>query len=120
MQPQFPRTVTVRTPGPPSVDPDTGNTVPGPITSTTTRAYLSQQSTSVLSSYVEILGRQDTTISSFTLLVPPDVPLQSDSQIVDETGLIYRINGSPAERRGLGQRVVFKAASMHLVSDLQT
>jgi hypothetical protein len=84
-----------------------------------TPAYLSQQSVSVLSSYVEITGRQDTTISLFTLLVPPNVALTDKSQVVDEQGRTYRINGSPAERRGLGNKITFRAASMHLVSDLQ-
>lgn len=119
MRPKFPRTVTVRTPSPPSVDPDTGNSVPGVPGEVVTRAYLSQQSVSVLSSYVEINGQQDTTISLFTLLVPADVALSDKSQVVDEQGRTYRINGSPAERRGLGNRVMFRAASMHLVSDLQ-
>lgn len=119
MRPRFPRTVTVRTPSPSSVDPATGNTVPGTPVDVSTPAYLAQQSVSVLSSYVEINGRQDTTISLFTLLVPPDVVLTDKSQVIDEQGNVYRINGSPAERRGLGRRVLFRAASMHLVSDLQ-
>lgn len=119
MRPRFPRTVTVRTPSPPSVDPATGNAVPGPPVEVVTPAYLAQQSTVVLSAYVELKGRQDTTISLFTLLVPPDVVLTDESQVIDEQGRVYRINGSPAERRGLRQRVLFRAASMHLVSDLQ-
>lgn len=86
---------------------------------TVTRAYLSQQGVSILSSYVEITGRQDTTISLYTLLLPPGVPLTARSEVIDEQGRVYRINGDPASRRGLGQRVVFQAASMHLVSDLQ-
>lgn len=119
MRPRFPRTVTVRTPRPASVDPDTGNARTGVVDEVVTRAYLSQQSVAVLSSYVEITARQDTTISLFTLLVPPGVPLTDKSQVVDEQGRIYRINGSPAHRRGLGRTVLFQAASMHLVSDLQ-
>lgn len=119
MRPRFPRTVTVRTPGPASVDPDTGNVVPGAPVEQTTRAYLSQQSVAVLSSYVEITGRQNTTIATYTLLVPPDVPLTSQSEVVDEGGQVYRINGRAAERYSFGRRVLFRAASMHLVSDLQ-
>ena len=120
MRPRFPRMVTVRTPPRASVDPRSGNRKFGAPVETRTRAYLSQQSVTVLSSYVEKTGRQDTTISTFTLMLPPDVPVNSDSTIVDENGNIYRINGSVAERRGLGDRVLFRAASMHLISDLQT
>jgi hypothetical protein len=115
----MPRTVTVRTPGPPSVDPDSGNTVPGPVVRTVTRAYLSQQSVAVLSASTETAGRQDTTISSYTLIVPASVALNEKSQVVDEDGHVYRVNGQPAERRALGRRVLFRAAAMHRITDLQ-
>lgn len=119
--PQMPHRVTIRNPSPASVDPDTGNTRSVGVTEVATRAYLSQQGVAILSSYVEITGRQDTTISLFTLIVPASATLTDKSQIVDEQGRIYRINGAVAERRGLngGRAVLFKAASMHLVSDLQ-
>lgn len=119
MRPRMPRTVTVRTPSASVVDPDTGNTVPGPAVDVVTRAYLSQQSTTVLSAGVELAGRQDTTVSAYTLLVPADVTLTPASQVVDEAGVVYRISGQPADRRGLGRRVLFRAAAMHRVSDLQ-
>lgn len=119
MLPRMPRTVTVRTPGAPSVDPDSGNTVPGAVTSTVTMAYLSQQSVAVLSAAVEMTAQQDTTISTYTLIVPASVALSSASEVTDEDGNVYRVTGQPAERRGLRRRVLFRAAAMHRISDLQ-
>ena len=119
MLPRFPRTVTVRTPGPETTDPYSGNTVPGAMTETVTKAYLSQQSTTVLSAAVELSAQQNTTIATFTLIVPREVELTAGSEVSDEDGRVYRVNGPPADRRGLGRRVLFRAASLHLISDLQ-
>lgn len=110
----------VRTPAPASVDPDSGNELPGELVETSTAAYLAQSSTTVLSAAVELAARQDTTIATYTLLVPASVPLTSKSQVVDvATGDVYAVTGRPAPRRGLGRRVLFQAASLHLISDLQ-
>ena len=68
MRPRFPRTVLVRTPAPASVDPDSGNELPGPLVETSTAAYLAQSSTTVLSAAVELAARQDTTIATYTHL----------------------------------------------------
>lgn len=119
MRPKFPLRVTVRTPGAVTVDPDSGNEVTGPSSEVVTRAYLAQQSVAVLSASDEIAVRQNTTISTYTLLVPPTVPLTSASVVIDEQNVAYRIAGQPAERRGIGRRVIFKAAAMHRISDLQ-
>lgn len=119
MRPKMPRTVTVRTPAAPVADPDTGNEVRGPATDVVTRAYLSQQSVAVLSAGEELAVKQDTSISTYTLLVPPDVALSAASQVIDEDGVVYRVSGEPAARRGLGRTVLFRAASMHRISDLQ-
>lgn len=120
MRPKMPRTVTVRTPGGASADPDTGNPVDGPLVDTVTPAYLAQLPVSQLSSQVELLATQNTTISSFTLLVPAAVPLTARSEVVDEDGHRYQVIGEPAARRGLGRKVLFRAAALHRVSDLQT
>lgn len=119
MQPKFPQTVTLRSPLPASVDPVTGNLVQGQMTEVVTRAYLAQQSVAVLSAAVEDLAEQNTVISTYTLLVPPGVDLTAASEVVDSDGNQYRVTGQPAERRGLGRRVLFRAASMHRISDLQ-
>ncbi len=119
MRPQFPRTVTVRNPGAPATDPDTGNTVTGVPVVVVSRAYLSQRAVAVLSASDELAARQDTTLSTYTLLVPADVLLRSDSVITDDAGVVYRVAGQPAERRGLGRLVQFRAATLHRISDLQ-
>lgn len=120
MRPRMPRTVTVRTPGAVGVDPATGNearAAPAP-TSVVTAAYLAQQSVHLLSAGDERRARQDTTISTFTLLVPPEVALTSGSEVTDEAGVVYKVAGQPLERSGLG-RARFRAASLHRISDLQ-
>lgn len=118
--PRMPRRVTVRTPAPASPDPDTGNARAGTVTATETRAYLSQLPVSQLSSQVELTDQQNTTVSSYTLLVPAGVPLTARSEVVDEDEHVYQVIGEPAERRGLGSRVLFRAAALHRISDLQS
>ncbi len=119
MRPRFPRTVTIRNPGPVVVDPDTGNQRPGPQVATVTRAYLSQKPVDVLNASDELAARQDTAISTFTLMVPPGVALHAQSVVIDEAGVSYRVAGVPAERRGLGTTVQFRAAALNRISDLQ-
>lgn len=120
MRPRMPRTVTVRTPGAASADPATGNPVDGPPTDTVTRAYLAQLPVSQLSAQVELIAQQNSTIAAFTLIVPADVALSARSEVVDEDGHRYQVIGEPAERRGLGRQVLFRAAALHRISDLQT
>jgi hypothetical protein len=115
----MPRQVTVLTPGAGSVDPDTGNTRPGAMNPTATRAYLSQMPVNMLSSQVELIAEQNSVVSPYTLLVPPDVPLTAASEVVDEDQVRYRVIGQPAQRRGLGTVVLFQAAALHRISDLQ-
>jgi len=83
-----------------------------------TPAYLSQQAVSVLSAAVELRGGQTTVMSNHVLLVPPSVNIQSDSEVIDDEGNVYRVNGDVAKRRGLGKRVLFQACSVQWVSDL--
>lgn len=85
---------------------------------TVTPAYLSQQAVSVLSAAVELRGTQTTVMSNYTLLVPPTVNLRADSEVIDEDGNLYQINGAVAERRGLRKTPLFLAASVQLISDL--
>ncbi len=115
----MPRTVTVLTPGAASVDPDTGNALPGSFVGQVTRAYLAQLPVVQLSGQVELIAAQDTAISTYTLLVPPDVPITAASEVVDEDQFRYRVIGEPADRRGLGTQVLFRAAVLHRISDLQ-
>lgn len=119
MRPRFPRTVTIRNPGPPAVDPDTGNRTNTASVDLVTRAYLSQRSVAVLRASDELAARQETTIATYTLIVPGGVALQSDSVVIDESQVAYRVAGEPAERRGLGPVVLFRAAALHRISDLQ-
>jgi hypothetical protein len=119
VRPRFPHRVTVRHPGPASTDQASGNARPGATVERETRAYLAQKSTTVLSASAELAAAQDTTIATYSLLVPPDVELTAKSEIVDESGAVYSVVGQPADRRGLGARVLFRAATLHLTSDLQ-
>jgi len=119
MRPRMPGTVTVQTPSLPSSDPATGNERQGTLTTVTTRAYLSQQPVTIVSASPELQARQDTTITTYTLLVPASVVLTSASIVTDEDGVRYSVIGQPAERRGLGRSPQFRAAGLHRVSDLQ-
>jgi hypothetical protein len=111
--------VTVSNPGPSTTDPDTGNPVDGVASSVTTHAYLSRLPVAQLSGQVELLAEQNTTISPYTLIVPASVHLTPVSTVVDEDGHRYQVIGDPADRRGLGRRVLFRAAALRRVSDLQ-
>lgn len=119
MRPRFPSRVTLRTPSSSSSDPDTGNPIPGGIVETTCRAYLAQRPVANLSSAIEDNARQTTTVSLYTLLVPPGTPVSSATQVVDEAGELYEVEGDPAPRRGLGRQVLYIAAALRRVSDLQ-
>lgn len=119
MRPRFPHRVTVRNPAPALADPLSGNAIPGEPVELSTRAYLAQKSTTVLNASAELSAQQDTTIATYALLVPPDVELTAKSEVVDASGAVYSVVGPPADRRGLGDRVIFRAAVLHLTSDLQ-
>lgn len=100
------------------MDPRTGNELPGSFTETEIRAYLAQQPVTVLSAASEYRGGQNTVMSTHTVLVPPSVDLRPESELVDDEGTVYRVAGAVAERRGLGTRILFKAATARVVSDL--
>lgn len=120
MLPQMPRTVVVRTPGEPGTDEVTGNPIPGPTVDVATRAYLAQRPVMITSGSEELGATQDTVITTYTLLVPYDVVITSESTVADEDGTVYQVEGHPAPRSGLGRRPNFIAASLRRISDMQS
>lgn len=126
--PQFPHRARITTPGStPTVDPTTGNETPAAPTTRETWAWMAQRPTGVLAAAAELNTAQDTVISLATILVAPDEPLTADSTVEDvdgvvngQPGAVYRVEGQPADRySGQRRRIVFRAAAMRLVSDLQ-
>jgi hypothetical protein len=125
--PQYPHPVRITTPGPPTTDPVSGNQTPGSATTVATTAWLAQKPVGVLAAAAELNAIQDTVISLATILVPPGTVLTADSTVVDVAGAVsgqpgarYGVEGQPADRySGVGRRVVFRAAALRLVSDLQ-
>lgn len=129
--PHYPHRVRISTPepptDPPAVDPVTGNEVPGTPVVVETRAWMAQRPVAVLASAAELNATQDTVISLATILVPPGTALTADSTVVDVDGVVngqpaalYRVEGQPADRySGVRQQIVFRAAALRLVSDLQ-
>jgi hypothetical protein len=65
----------------------------------------------------ENTATQHTTLSRWSFLCPLDVPLTPDSEVVDETGAVYRVIGQPAARPD--HRPQWRAAALHLISDMQ-
>lgn len=117
MPPPMPHQVTIRTPGPSTEDPDTGNPVAGPGTVTDTQAWLSQKSTVDVGAQIELLATQNTVISLWTLLVPLDVDITSASTVVDSQGRKFVVVGYPADRPD--PRPQWRAAALRLISDMQ-
>lgn len=72
----------------------------------------------MLSAAHELRAHQDTVMSTHTVLVPAGVDLHESSELVDADGTVFRITGAVAQRRGLGNKVLFKAATAQVVSDL--
>lgn len=111
--------MTLRTPGPPVTDPDSGNQLPGQDVDTPCRAYLSQRPVENLSSAIEDQAGRDTVTSLYTLLVPAGSPLTAKTIVIDADGNQYAVEGDPAPRRDPGGRGVYIAAALKRVSDLQ-
>lgn len=118
MPPPMPRTVTISTPGPSTVDPVTGNERPGTSTTATVPAWLSQRPVADVGSQIELLATQNTTISLWTLLVPVGTVLTSKSSFTDESGQRYVVVGQPANRPDFPPHQ-FRAAAARLISDMQ-
>lgn len=112
------QSVTIRTPGPPTQDPVSGNEVPGAVQVVPSRAYLSQSPVGDIGSQLEILATQNTTISLWTLLVPKGTVLTSASIVDDSSGRRFQVVGQPADRPN--RHPQFRAAALRLISDLQT
>lgn len=119
MLPKMPHRVTIRSRPAASTDAVTGNDTLGPEVETVTRAYLSQQSVHLLSAEAEIRSRQDTVITTWTLIFPADVEVDPNSRVIDSDGVVYQVLGHHAERRGLSGRVQWRAVTLTRVSDLQ-
>jgi hypothetical protein len=88
----------------------------------TATAWLAQ-----LAAAAELNATQDTVISLATILIPPGTVLTADSTVEDvdgavngQPGAVYRVEGQPADRySGIGRMIVFRAAALRLVSDMQ-
>lgn len=124
--PRFPHPVVISTPGPPRTDPVTRNDLPGTPTTVAARAYLAQSPVGEVTGSSELNAQQHTTLSRYTMLVPPGTVLTADSTVTDVDGVLdapglrYEVVGRPAKRSSLLQRrAVFVAASLKLISDLQ-
>lgn len=117
LSPPMTTQVTVETPGPPVVDPATGNVIPGPSTSEETLAWLSQNSVVETGAQIELNAAQDTTISLWTFLCPLTVPITSKSTVVDGDGRKFVVVGQPAQRPD--HRPRWRAASLRMISDMQ-
>lgn len=115
--PRMPNQITIRTPGSPVVDPETGNSRPGLPTTATTRAYLSQRPVADVGSQIELLASQQTTITLWTVIVPRGTVLTSASTFTDEQGRGFAVTGEPADRPN--RRPQFRAAAARLISDMQ-
>lgn len=129
--PHYPHRVRITTPAPqtdpPTVDPVTGNEVtPDPVTRSG-MAWMAQRPTGVLAAAAELNAGQNTTISLATMLVDAATVLTEDSTVEDVDGVVngqvgakYVVEGKPANRySGVRQEIVFRAAALRLVSDLQ-
>lgn len=118
MRPSMPNRVTIETPTPSSVDPDSGDLVPGAVTTLhEVPARLSQDPVTNVGSQVDLLASQQTVISMWKIHVHKDIPLTSDSVVTDEQGRKFRIEGAVADRPN--HRPQFRVAAARLISDLQ-
>ena len=117
MKPRFPSTVLISTPGPSTVDPVTGNPVPGTATVVSSPARISQAPVANVGSQVELLAEQNTVISLWTVMVPAGTVMRSDSTVTDDLGRRFTITGEVADRPH--HRPQFRAAAARLISDMQ-
>lgn len=117
MRPRFPQTVEITTPGPLTVDPVTGNQIPGPSTVESVRARISQSPVANVGSQFELLAAQNTVISLWTVIVPAGTVMTSQSTVLDEQGRTFTVEGDVADRPN--HRPLFRAAAARLISDMQ-
>lgn len=119
MRPNLPQRVTILTPGSGVVrDPVTGNERPAPPTTVhNVPARLSQAPVANVGPQVELLVNQNTTVSLWTILVGKGTVLTSASEVTDEQGRKFAIEGAVADRPA--HRPQFRAAAARLISDMQ-
>lgn len=116
--PKFPEKVTVTTPPAAAVDPVTGReSTAAPLVVPDVPARLSQRPVAEVGSQSERLAEQNTTSSSWTLLVPPGTVLTERSTVLDSIGRTFQVNGAVADRPN--DKPQFRAAAVRLISDLQ-
>lgn len=110
--------MTIRTPSLPTKNPVSGNEIDGPPTEEfKVPARLSQDPVANVSQQMEMLATQRTTISMWTVLVQASTLLTSRSEIEDEYGRVFRVEGAVANRPEKNPK--FKAAAARLISDMQ-
>jgi hypothetical protein len=80
-------------------------------------ARLSQRPVAEVGSQGEQLAQQNTTTSSWTLLVPAGTVLTERSTVLDSAGRTFQVDGEVADRPKI--RPQFRAAAVRLISDLQ-
>jgi hypothetical protein len=117
MRPTFPEMGTIRTPGPSTTDPETGNPRPGPMVVEDSPIRISQSPVANVGSQVELLAQQSTTISLWTIQVPAGQTMTSQSTVTDSRGRVFQIVGDVADRPN--HRPKFRAAAARLMSDMQ-
>lgn len=116
--PKFRDRVAITTPSKPAVDPATGKeTTPVPHQASDVPARLSQRPVAEVSGQSEQRAEQNTTISSWTILVPPGTVLTDLSTVLDQRGRTFEVDGEVADRPN--DKPQFRAAALRLISDIQ-
>lgn len=118
MRPRLPQLMTFTTPGPSTVDPVSGNLVPGPPTVETGRVRISQAAVANVGSQFELMAGQHTVISMWTVLIEVPGPVVTSETVgVDDRGRKFAMTGDVADRPN--HKPVFRAAAARLISDMQ-
>jgi hypothetical protein len=117
MRPKWTHRVRLETPGPKVVNPATGLEESQTTVRYNVPARLSQAPVANVGSQIELLASQNTTISLWTLQVPPSELLTSQTVAYDDDGRAFKVVGEPARRPD--QRPDFLVASVRLISDMQ-
>lgn len=118
MRPHFNQLLEISTPGPATVDPETGNPRPGTPTVQQVMGRLSQSPVANIASQFELMATQQTVISLWSVLVPAGTVMTALSTVTEvETGRQLAISGDVADRPH--HRPKFRAAAARLISDMQ-
>ncbi len=108
--PPFPHTVTIRTPGAPTVDPGTNNPIPAAPTAVVSTALLQQLGT------VETAG--STVLADWFVLLPNGTVITSVATVTGQ-GRLFQVSGSPAQMESLTRGPIHLEVKLKFVSDLQ-